>query len=449
MKRILFIISLSFLCCCNQIDQNLSIDLSKRVNNGEIAFNEFYNNLLISTLMNRYPSYYEEQLLSYNIDKNDSVVLSTLNTDLGRFKYSLFKNGHFHDSLFNQLRIDSLKEKIKPDQKQLNVGIFFDKNHQVVMTDANSDRIFSDNEKMTFDKDFSWNPIDKKKISKLPIYDFQYWNALDDSIYFYNRKIVVYPNSTNPKFPVTQDQNEQKSRLIVEFKDYWYGNFEYMNNNYDVAIQGANNKYSDILIKHDSLNFDSNDQVFNDNFSYSIGDTIRIAQDYFQLDALNYEMNQLDLKKINGKGKLFYSNKIGYSIKNFELIDLNLKKFELYPLMAEGSKYTLLYFWGTWCKPCIDKVSEIKSFYQDYGENVNIIGIALDNDINIVKNYVLENNLSWFQSFVDRRNRENSIIEGLNINNYPTYILLDNNKNTIVSKGVGDTGFQRIKNLID
>lgn len=441
------IASILFLSCSdNTADKDeIKVKLKQTVNNN-IAFNESYNTLLLSTISDDYPEYYKSQLNAYGISRTDSIIISTANTDYKRFKYELYKNGFIEKDAFVKLKIDSLIEENKPKQNQLIVAVSFKGDDQVLTIDTNKNKDFSDDKSVVFDKDFRLQANDTHKIKNLPKYDFAFWNYHNNTITEFERKISIYPYSNYPNFSYSDDEFENKSRLIAKFKDHWQGKFNYKSQNYDVAVQGVNSLYSVVLIKPQNLKFSDRDFFINDNFKYKIKDTISIAGDLFVLGSINNNLSELVLKKINFDIDNFFSGKIGYKIFNFDLNNLDNQTAKLSEI-TNNKKYILLDFWGTWCEPCIKLTPRLKQFNKDFSEDIDLISIALDNDVQIVKNYTQKNNIGWYQAYVNRKDRNGSIVAELSIVSYPTFILLDANKK-IIYRGVGESAFNEIEKII-
>lgn len=446
-KNLIPLLSVLILCCSDEAKHKheINIELTQTITNN-IAFNELYNTIPFSSLKNNFPEYYEEQLNSFGLTENDSIIIATLNTDYRRFKFELFHTGYLKKAAYDDLRIDSLLEREKPNQKQLVAGISFKNGKQIVSIDANNNNDFSDDEAIVLDEDFRLHAGDTNTINKLPIINFNFWSKTRNISYF-NRKIIVYPHSNYPSFGYSDDEFENKSRLIAKFKDAWLGDFNYNANEYDVAIQGINSEYSTILIKPNHLSFSNSSAAYNYNFTYQIKDTIQVANALFVIDSLNENMSQLNLKKIQPHPNNFFSDKIGYKLFDFELFDINQKIAKISEITKNRKRYTLLDFWGTWCKPCIELTPKLKQLNKDYSNDIQIISVALDNEIETVKNYTKEHHMDWFQGFVSRQKRQGSIISELSIKDYPTFILLDENMK-IVYRSTGIVAFNEIKKII-
>ena len=70
----------------------------------------------------------------------------------------------------------------------------------------------------------------------------------------------------------------------------------------------------------------------------------------------------------SGAGKLLFES---------QFKDLNWK---LQPIAQWKGKPMVIYFWATWCKPCVKEVPELIKLYDEYrGKDVVVLGIAVDN----------------------------------------------------------------------
>jgi cytochrome c biogenesis protein CcmG, thiol:disulfide interchange protein DsbE len=69
---------------------------------------------------------------------------------------------------------------------------------------------------------------------------------------------------------------------------------------------------------------------------------------------------------------------------NFKLENLNGGYTELSDELGKGP--VLLSFWATWCKPCVEELTELKKVYEDYkSKGFNILAISIDDEKTISK----------------------------------------------------------------
>jgi|GEM_PF-3197292 len=85
-------------------------------------------------------------------------------------------------------------------------------------------------------------------------------------------------------------------------------------------------------------------------------------------------------------------------------------------------KVVLLDFWASWCAPCLQAVPHLKQLEEKHSDDVfQLIGINVDNEKAKLESWVAEQGLTWPQIW----DRGHEVIRTFQVNNFPTYILLD------------------------
>jgi thiol-disulfide isomerase/thioredoxin len=144
--------------------------------------------------------------------------------------------------------------------------------------------------------------------------------------------------------------------------------------------------------------------------------------------------NSLSSSIRNSKyGKAFYQKMVNSTIikEGSRLPQLKLegeKKFSL------GTSYTLIDFWASYCKPCLEAFPMYKELYKQYkNRGFEIVGISGDRqqDVDKWKKMIQHKQLSW-QQYIDIGGKEG---EKYNITAYPTTFLLDS-EGIIVKKDI-------------
>lgn len=88
-------------------------------------------------------------------------------------------------------------------------------------------------------------------------------------------------------------------------------------------------------------------------------------------------------------------------------------------------KVVLLNFWAVWSGSCVEDMPNIKAAYERYhNRGFEVIGISLDNDETMLREFIKENRLPWRQIF-DSKREENSLKQRYGISSIPAPFLLD------------------------
>lgn len=109
---------------------------------------------------------------------------------------------------------------------------------------------------------------------------------------------------------------------------------------------------------------------------------------------------------------------VGEEAKDFTLEDINGKQLTLSSLRG---RYVILDFWGSWCANCIAAFPELKAFYEQHRDKLEIVGVAFHDTIDKWKKSARENELPWLLVI----DAEDSVSERYGIVAAPTYVLID------------------------
>ncbi|MDQ8013217.1 MAG: TlpA disulfide reductase family protein [Flavobacterium nitrogenifigens] len=140
---------------------------------------------------------------------------------------------------------------------------------------------------------------------------------------------------------------------------------------------------------------------------------------------------------LNGEFKSI-AIKEGGKFPELALRDSDLK---LGILRIPKAQYTLIDFWFSRCRPCLEQLPLLKEIYADYNsKGFNIVGISTDKTANVEiwKKRIAEKEIPW-QNYLD----ENAVIAAREkIFSYPTNFLLDKN-GRILKKNIDPQELQK------
>lgn len=111
----------------------------------------------------------------------------------------------------------------------------------------------------------------------------------------------------------------------------------------------------------------------------------------------------------------------------------------------KGKKPVIVDFWASWCPNCRRDIPHLNSFYQKYKDQVEVIGINLQEDPSTVQNFVSSQGVS-FPIALDPYGQA-SRAYGVQYTNY--HVLIDKNSNVVrvIPGDISESDFQSLISL--
>lgn len=112
--------------------------------------------------------------------------------------------------------------------------------------------------------------------------------------------------------------------------------------------------------------------------------------------------------------------------------DFILRKSDNNPIHLSDlkGKYIYLEFTDATCPPCNSETHIIKEFKKHYGNKIEFVTVAINDDFEVVRNYIKANGYDW--TFIIS-GKNSPVLEDYNIKAVPTYYLIDRNFNLLRS----------------
>lgn len=226
----------------------------------------------------------------------------------------------------------------------------------------------------------------------------------------------------------------KQTSFILDKRTYFINFINYDYDNVDVK----NKIVFSLFNKPNSTNSAKEEIVY-----YKIGDTALTDKYHVVFQEYNSNPFSINIKLIKVDDNFGYE--INFKAHNLKFKDIITGK-TFY--VQNSNQYILLDFWGTWCKPCLDLLPNLKSLYQRYGNGngkFNIYGIAHDDELSVVQKHLKSKNIFWPNVFDNRKSAE--LVKLYKVSSFPTFILIDPN-GKIVYRGIGKSSLIHIDKLL-
>ncbi len=195
--------------------------------------------------------------------------------------------------------------------------------------------------------------------------------------------------------------------------------------------QNKNNKYTQVLI-NEKLN------GIYEEVNYNLLET-------FYKGLSHSDKNSENGKKLDAFLKEYASVKIGAKVADFSLPDTKKKQQTLYNNLG---KYTIIYFWASWCAPCRKENPNTVALFKKYkNKGLKIIAISLDTDEQQWKNTIEKDHLSWLQ-LSNLKGWNEPLLQHFKITSIPKAIILDKKGNIVAKDLKGEDLSNKLDELL-
>ena len=113
----------------------------------------------------------------------------------------------------------------------------------------------------------------------------------------------------------------------------------------------------------------------------------------------------------------------GAPAPNFSLPD---RSGRTYSLSSFTGRPLLIDFWATWCGPCRQTMPEVQNLHQEYGRQLQVVGINIEGNSTDVLSYLDEGGYT-FPVLFDSGNWDSPVATSYGVSSIPRTFLLDRN----------------------
>lgn len=285
---------------------------------------------------------------------------------------------------------------------------------KIIICDANQNKDFTDDK--VFEYDLSLR--DKKfKIDSLETIFTSAEYFTDNKIIRKNITLKILPFDNAYNF---RDKDESDLMVFTGVYQHQLGFFDLNGKSYKVVIGNPFFPLSNYTIGSYLYVGEKAGNFIAFNPRLRLFDKFRLGNVFLQAKYVSLFGDTLIFRKTEEQASDKYGYRKGDIMPEFQLPDVNGNS--IYSL-ANDKTIKFIDFWGTWCKPCIEKIDSIKLLKDEFGAKISFISIAYDDDNAEVKKMINKKQMDWLNLLAARSNSE--VTDILDVNCFPTYFIVD------------------------
>ena len=435
MKKIILLLLTVLFFSCQKESKNSNnkrtIDLEFKSKNKPLGISSQTRSILY---MNSIPKEFK------GIIKRDSSLIGYMNIIYKSQLDKLYQNDEISELQYNNV------------QTKIYCLSGYNNGKQFFIVDLNNNKDFSDDKVVEFNKSLSKEIKDNwKNREKLPTYEVEVSEINNNKIRKRKLAFLIYPKAGSYRVNSKTQNPEIKNKLnlSVNLRDYLYGEFKIDNKEFKVSVSNYGFRgVESIFREKDSAFYAYGDLKY---YTYNISDTIKIDNEYYNIDTISVVPPKLTLEKLSMKSKVYgfrMEDKIrDYSVENLEGSFTNLSS------LFGKNEYLLIDFWGTWCAPCKELTPDLIALNARHKNKISLISLAHQNEVEPIKKYIQTNKMNWYHGIIKGNPKSNknkpAIIKQLRVEAFPTFLILNKDLKIVYrTYGMG-SNFNKMVKFID
>lgn len=343
--------------------------------------------------------------------------------------YNYYKRGIINKEFFLHMirnkNIDTTILSESPTDHIIDIIIGSDeKSDRVIIVDANNNEDFGDDELFSYKYQISVE--EQKKIERsMPVQNITYE-------YYDGRKVLERTLLLKPS-PYKMNLNlEHKSKDPIENEYFLFaGASEHRSGGFRIGereyrVSAANGFVTGDYKSHNTAIFiypsNSVPSESAGDIPYKVGDVVNLEKKDYKIASISLYGDTVNLAYI-GKNDKPKGVTEGLFIPDLQAQTIQNKRFHITDYKG---KYVLLDFWGTWCKPCIEAIPELKWLDAQFKEKGLVtVSVAYDKDVQKVKSFTQKKGMDWVHVFESQEDSKESLwVNQLKVQAFPTTILV-------------------------
>jgi len=289
-----------------------------------------------------------------------------------------------------------------------------DDNNRICIIDTNKDLDFSD------DYQYSYNENVLKNDILMPAQPLRFRYSYEN--HDIERSLYLTPDFHPGNFKYTSTI-EQKYFVVLNLSECRMGSFNVEGEKYTLAAAMPTPRVTydsqtvfSIINSEGKFPSSTNKLGF-----YKINEPFVAGKSKFKVNNIAPSGDSVYLEYIGSRSlkEIGYQN--GFYAPDITSTTLGGKEFSSYHYQG---KFVLIDFWGTWCKPCIALIPELRKLHNKYKKLVLVSVACEDKGQDVVKSAVKKLNMNWINLYEPFSGSE-PLIKAFEVNTFPTTILID------------------------
>lgn len=170
----------------------------------------------------------------------------------------------------------------------------------------------------------------------------------------------------------------------------------------------------------------------------SFNNTIYKLKDTLQLDKLYPLLDQLSRELPNPYLIEILRSTLNEKIKQLKLlVPYNFRAYTTDSILSQlenytSSRYILIDFWATWCKPCIQSLPKLNAFASENRDSIIVLAVNIQDTRSSWLEWLTENNLDNITHLKLDAKESKEVYANYYFNTVPNYILIDQSGEFII-----------------
>ena len=175
---------------------------------------------------------------------------------------------------------------------------------------------------------------------------------------------------------------------------------------------------------------------WSDEMAYAMGEPVvfKVGSHYLRTDAIDMKALTATVREVEASEYRLISMRAGRMLPDFSFVGLEGGSHSL--KRDRGARYTMLYFWATWCAICQSEMGLIEEANRKYHDKgLQIIGINGDKDAAAARKFIKDRNVTFPQASWD--SVKDLVEQRFRIDEWPTAIMIDSDQRVVSTNSKG------------